>query len=220
MTNMSLERKLLCVALGLAIAPYGCRTQTTNEARQSTPVSITGEVITPSSYKPTFQFYNYKRLPRNDQERAAYWGAFDIEPVQAEDFSAISDHGKIWSFQASAAQKDYVLLEFTGYDCVSCRELIPHLENFYAKNKKKIGLISIVNAVDLDDWKKYVAEHHVEYPLLLDLEGTILEKYGFTFVPSMVLIHKGKVISVCSGFEDYAVKWLLDIEKSINQRFN
>lgn len=232
---MSLELKLRNIAVLAAIAGsvYGCNTSTQTspvQTRQDVTltervkeeprpeptkyISVTGRVLDPFSNLPTFDFANYRQSYQEDSKK--YRRTFDIEPIDAKDFSLPSKDGTVLNFRELAQINNYVLIEFTGPDCFPCKKLLPHLERFYARNKYKVELISLVSGGDME-WNQYLAEHNVGYPLAFDSDCNILREYGFGSIPSMVLTQKGKVISVCSGFNKEAEKWLSTMEEAINK---
>ncbi len=175
-------------------------------------ISVTRKIIAPFSNLPTFRFDNYKqKYPENSKK---YRRTFDVEPVSAEDFSAESKEGITLNFRDFSRVNDYVIIEFTGDDCPPCKKLLAHLERFYSFNSNKIEIISVMSGGEME-WKKYTSENDVSYPLVFDSSCKILGRYGFEYIPAMVLTQKGKVISVCAGFNDYAIKWLADIEEKI-----
>ncbi len=88
----------------------------------------------------------------------------------------------------------YVLLDFWTTWCGVCRHDRPRLDLAYELYKDK-GLAVICvhdNSVPVDEIKKYVAEHHIHYRVVIDDEdGRILEAYkslGVEGYPTYLLI--------------------------------
>jgi len=91
----------------------------------------------------------------------------------------------------------YTLLLFWASWCPSCREEIPHLVKFYAKNSKDIEIIGISFDRDETAWKEGISELKIPFPQMSDLrfwdsEGA--KVYAVRAIPHNVLLDKNGII--------------------------
>lgn len=89
-----------------------------------------------------------------------------------------------------------VLLVFGTTWCPYCREEIPRIKEIYAKGRGKN--LEVLN-IYINETEKKVAEfaarYALPYPVLLDRDGKVAERYQVRGVPSIVLVDgQGKIL--------------------------
>lgn len=116
------------------------------------------------------------------------------------DFSFKNDQGKTMKL-SDFRGKTVVLVMFATW-CPPCNEEAPHMEKevwqkFKAKNVQVLALDVQEGQADpapkLRDFRK---KHQVTYPILSDEDATIMQKFGFIALPTMLIIDKnGKYVA-------------------------
>ncbi|RKP57979.1 TlpA family protein disulfide reductase [Cohnella endophytica] len=102
------------------------------------------------------------------------------------------------------SEKPTVLLFFTSW-CPYCNEDAPKIVQLYNKYKNDLNIfgINITNRDDIQDVKDYVANYHIDYPILLDESGSIYKKYAGSGFPSLYFFNSnGEVIDTIIGATD------------------
>jgi peroxiredoxin len=115
----------------------------------------------------------------------------------APDFETLLNNGK--SFKLSDYKGKTVMLQFTASWCTVCRHEMPFIETeIWQKLKtKKFVLVGIDRDEPIDKVNEFAAQTKITYPLALDPDGLIFEKYALkdAGVTRNVIIDKnGKII--------------------------
>jgi peroxiredoxin len=97
-----------------------------------------------------------------------------------------------------------VLLVFGTTWCPYCREEIPRIKEIYAKGRGKN--LEVLNIYVNESEKKvgeFAARHALPYPVLLDRDGKVAERYQVRGVPMIVLVDGQGTIQCyqCRNFE-------------------
>ena len=98
----------------------------------------------------------------------------------------------------------YVLINFWATWCGPCIKEIPSMlklkEHFKDRDFMLVG-ISIDSKEDEDDVREYVEDMKMDYPILLDFDGTVAKKYLVYSIPATFLVDKeGYDLGRRSGF--------------------
>ena len=95
-----------------------------------------------------------------------------------------------------------VLLEMWRAECSHCQEAIPVMEELYrmheAEGLKVIGVHSSAAKGTIEyDWpalKKWIPEHHIEYPVVYDEERSLFNTFKAQKFPTIVIIDRQGII--------------------------
>jgi thiol-disulfide isomerase/thioredoxin len=93
-----------------------------------------------------------------------------------------------------------VMVEFWTFGCYNCRNVEPHVKEWHHKYASK-GLVVIgVHSPefsyehDVTRVNRYLKEHEIEFPVPIDNDFVIWNRYGNRYWPAMYLIDKHGVI--------------------------
>jgi peroxiredoxin len=105
--------------------------------------------------------------------------------------------------------------------CPPCREEMPSMERLYNELKgNNFEIVAI--SIDASGGKKvapFVKEHNLSFPVLLDPEGAIKNRYGITGVPESFIINgQGIIEKVVIGPMDWAAPEVVLYFKSLIQK--
>lgn len=94
------------------------------------------------------------------------------------------------------------ILDFWATWCPPCRAGLPHLDKLYQEKKEKGLKAYAVNLKEeKNEVKGFVDETKLTVPVLLDVEGSVAEKYKVSGIPQTVVLDKnGNVAAVIVGF--------------------
>lgn len=97
---------------------------------------------------------------------------------------------------------------FGSIYCKPCLELQPILDRVYDENKASgIGIITIYidNLINLKELQKFVAEHKIRLPFLMDNINIAKKNKVFILPTSFIVDRDGKIIKQYKGFQPYKV---------------
>jgi thiol-disulfide isomerase/thioredoxin len=104
-----------------------------------------------------------------------------------------------------------VLVEFWTFGCYNCRNVEPHVIEWYRKYAQQglvvIGVHTPETAYerDVENVKRYVREHALPYPVAIDTDSTVWSRYDNHAWPAWFLIDKqGTIRHVHVGEGGYA----------------
>jgi len=89
-----------------------------------------------------------------------------------------------------------VLVEFWTLCCYNCRKLVPHVraghEKYAGQGLVVVGVHSPEQSFERDptNVEKYVQEHGISYPIAIDNNFALWDRYGNSAWPSIYLIDK------------------------------
>ncbi len=94
-----------------------------------------------------------------------------------------------------------VLLNFWATWCTACRSEMPRLERWYRNlHGRGITILGVDDTEGAGSVRDFVHRYGVNYPIVLDTNGTVSARYGVSFLPVSVLINaRGTVTSVHLG---------------------
>ncbi|MBI3600698.1 MAG: TlpA family protein disulfide reductase [Nitrospinae bacterium] len=88
-----------------------------------------------------------------------------------------------------------VMVNFWATWCYPCREEIPDLQKSYEENKDKGFIILGVNIKENESKvSKFAEDYKITYPVLLDIDGSVSNKYQVFGVPMSFFIDKNGII--------------------------
>lgn len=97
-----------------------------------------------------------------------------------------------------------VILNFWATWCPPCKAEMPHMQKFYEKYKDQGVEILAVNLTSqdkgVDKVKAFVEENGLTFPILLDEEGEVGQKYQIATIPTSYMIDtKGNIVQTIVG---------------------
>ncbi|MBO8176654.1 thiol-disulfide oxidoreductase ResA [Aeribacillus pallidus] len=118
---------------------------------------------------------------------------------QAPDFVLQDLEGN--SYQLSDFKGQGVFLNFWGTWCKPCEKEMPYMNNQYKKYKDLgVEILAINVGESAFTINKFVEKHQLEFPILVDKDKKVLDRYGVIPLPTTFLIDKnGKVVEVITG---------------------
>lgn len=154
-----------------------------------------GEHVQPAAAKapPAATATTASAAPAGQTSAPASGGTAVGSPMPA--YQAQTFDGK--SFDLATERGEVVLLNLWATWCPPCRGEIPDLQKMHDRYS---GQGFKVIGVSLDDSgtdtvKKFVADHKMTYPVLLDPEGKLANIFQTSVVPTSVLIDRyGKIV--------------------------
>ncbi|MEC1743334.1 redoxin domain-containing protein [Schinkia azotoformans] len=107
-----------------------------------------------------------------------------------------------------------VILNFWATWCPPCKDEMPHMQNFYEKNKENGIEIVAVNLTDVDNGQKaienFVKNNGLTFQIPLDRDGKIGEIYQTISIPtSYILDSKGIITNKIIGPMDEEMMYIL-----------
>jgi peroxiredoxin len=119
----------------------------------------------------------------------------------AHDFSLEDLDGRTHSLEALRGKR-VVQVVFWATWCIPCVEEIPRLREVYERHRDD-GLELLGVAVPLSQTREgvreFAEEFHINYPILWDAEGTMMDRYGVESLPQTFLIGLDGVIRHAGG---------------------
>ncbi len=97
-----------------------------------------------------------------------------------------------------------VLLVFGTTWCPYCREEIPRIKEIYRQGSgKKLEVLNIYINEEQPKVAAFAARHDLPYPVLLDRDGRVADRYQVRGVPMLVLLDRqGKIACIqCRNLE-------------------
>jgi len=97
-------------------------------------------------------------------------------------------------FQVSLETGAVTLIDFWATWCGPCHNLTPHIRSMHEKHMESgLGVVGVVVGDRLAEVRKYVSEHRIRYPNIIDT-GSIARAYGVTGIPALVLVDRAGVV--------------------------
>ncbi|MFE9955528.1 TlpA family protein disulfide reductase [Micromonospora sp. NPDC005299] len=88
------------------------------------------------------------------------------------------------------ADRPVVLVFFTSW-CTLCADRQAALGELARRHSDEVVLVGVATEDKPDDVQRYLREHRVEYPVVLDADGAIWRSYAVREPPAVVVIAKG-----------------------------
>jgi len=143
--------------------------------------------------------------------------AFDLVPythyLRAPGFSAITTTAQPVSL--TALQGQVVLLNFWATWCVECRPELTGLEQLHhALASRGLVVLGVNAGEDIKVMQRYARHLGVTFPLVLDPQQTISQRYGVAGVPTTFLLGRdGRTVALAVGIREWqspAARRILD----------
>lgn len=122
------------------------------------------------------------------------------DPPQAEDFVLQTiDRGEL---RLSSFEGKVVLMNFWATWCPPCIEEMPSMQRLYESLPRETFEILAINMQeDRDTVQQFISQHNFEYPILLDVEGGVAQRYAVRGLPtSYVIAPDGSMPAALIGF--------------------
>ena len=93
-----------------------------------------------------------------------------------------------------------VMVEFWTFGCYNCRNVEPHVKEWHRKYAERGFVVIGVHSPefsyehDVDEVTRYLKEHDIRFPVPIDNDFSIWNRYGNRYWPAMYLIDKQGVI--------------------------
>jgi peroxiredoxin len=147
---------------------------------------------------------------------AAYWGraapagraaAFPVsrpaEPIAAPDLELPDLAGK--PVRLRDLRGRVVLLNFWATWCAPCREEMPALQTLARElGPRGLTVVGVNFKESAREVEPFVREHGLEFPMLLDAEGRVSERYQVFALPVTFLVdRRGMLVATVLGIRDW-----------------
>ena len=142
------------------------------------------------------------RLNRDSSEDQSVADRFTTPVTQIEtapEFSLQTLDGR--TVKLSDYQGQVVLLNTWATWCPPCRAEMPDLEAYYREHQADGFVVLAVNSQEsADTVSAFLEDHDFTYPVLLDSDGVVMERYGIRGLPTSFFIDRdGNVHGVWNG---------------------
>jgi thiol-disulfide isomerase/thioredoxin len=104
-----------------------------------------------------------------------------------------------------------VMVEFWTFGCYNCRNVEPYVKEWHRKYMDQGFVVIGVHSPefryehDVESVRRYLADHHIQYPIPIDNDFSTWNRYGNRYWPAMYLIDKrGTIRYVRVGEGGYA----------------
>ena len=119
----------------------------------------------------------------------------------APEFELNTPHGETYSLQDFNGQP--VLIFFWASWCTVCKSVMPGLESVYQDFEPQGFKILAINATKQDVLNtaiQFFGSKNYSYPMLIDVDGVVAEKYFVRALPTAILIGRdGSITDVAIG---------------------
>ena len=130
--------------------------------------------------------------------------------AKVEDFTLTDMGGQKARFSELTHGKRLVMLHFWASWCGPCREEMPQIVKAYNKfGGKGFTVISVNQDFDTSAAKQFIKDHQITFPVLMDLEGRLMETYNLSGLPSTLLLNgNGEILDVNVGERSNINGWV------------
>ncbi|UCE51408.1 MAG: TlpA family protein disulfide reductase [Desulfobacterales bacterium] len=128
------------------------------------------------------------------------------EKVKAQNFILKDLNG------SEVSLEDYrgkiILINFWATWCLPCRIEMPSMEKLYTRFKNDgFTILAIDMQEDADSVKAFKEKYKLNFPILLDSDGSVGQYYGVISIPTTYLVDReGYIIAGALGARDWAAE--------------
>ena len=129
-----------------------------------------------------------------------------VRSVQATDFTLPTLDNKKQSL--SEARGKVVILNFWASWCEPCKTEMPHFQTYYEQHQKDVEILAVnfTKKDQITQVKKFIEQHELTFPILLDEIGETSVMYGAFALPTTIIIdQEGKIVHEILGSLDEAL---------------
>jgi len=110
-----------------------------------------------------------------------------------------------------------VFLNFWATWCPPCREEMPSMQRLYDELASEGLEILAVNVLENEEAAQaFIDEQGFTYPVLLDVDGRVMTRYGVRAYPTTYLVDReGYVLGVRPGFHDWSTQEIIAAMRSL-----
>ena len=111
-----------------------------------------------------------------------------VRSVQATDFTLPTLDHKEQSL--AEARGKVVILNFWASWCEPCKTEMPHFQTYYEQHQKDVEILAVnfTKKDQLTNVKKFIEQHQLTFPILLDETGETSMMYGAFALPTTIII--------------------------------
>ena len=113
----------------------------------------------------------------------------------------------------SEIKSPIVIINFWASWCAPCLIELPSLVEIsqqYGLSKMLVLGINADEKNQLKQIKKLVDKYKINFPIILDPESNILDKFMVSKIPTTLIFHKGKLVRQIEGTEDFVSGEMID----------
>jgi thiol-disulfide isomerase/thioredoxin len=137
---------------------------------------------------------------------------------QNSKFNVFGSTGKV--INPSKIQAPIVVLNFWASWCRPCLEEFPSITKLKEKFPNNEVYVIGINTDEEDQSKniqKIIKEYGLNFPIVADHDGKILNDFLVSAIPVSIIFHKGKVIEVSNGAKEFDSKENIALFKKLVQ---
>jgi thiol-disulfide isomerase/thioredoxin len=114
------------------------------------------------------------------------------QPVPAFDLSGLD--GK--TYHVGGAREKPLIINFWASWCGPCHDEAPGFSRMYERYKNELDIyaVNVTKGDRLEEVKKFVKQYGLSFPVLLDQQGSVADRYRILFVPTSFLVNKQGVL--------------------------
>lgn len=113
-----------------------------------------------------------------------------VRSVEATDFTLPTLDNQEQSL--TAARGKVVILNFWASWCEPCKTEMPHFQTYYEQHQKDVEILAVnfTKKDQVNHVKKFVEQHELTFPILLDETGETSMMYGAFALPTTIIIDR------------------------------